>query len=76
MKRQRDSRRLPSWLIGLVLVFVIAIASYLAFTKKLPWHHGYEIKAVFTTRAEHRPNSPVRIAGVERRQGHRRRAPD
>jgi ABC-type transporter Mla subunit MlaD len=65
MKRQRDSRRLPSWLIGLILVFVIAVASYLAFTKELPWHNGYEIQAVFGSAQSIRPDSPVRIAGVE-----------
>ncbi len=62
--RKRDSRRLPSWLIGLVLVIVIAIASFLAFTKELPWSDAYEIKAVFSSAQSIRPSSPVRIAGV------------
>jgi ABC-type transporter Mla subunit MlaD len=51
--------------IGLILVALIAVGSYLAFTKKLPWSHGYEVKAVFTTAENIRPKSPVRIAGVD-----------
>jgi ABC-type transporter Mla subunit MlaD len=55
---------LPSWLIGLVLVIVIAIASFLAFTKELPWGDAYEVRAVFGSAQSVRPESPVRIAGV------------
>jgi ABC-type transporter Mla subunit MlaD len=62
--RANESKRLPSWLIGLVLVIVIAIASVLAFTKQLPWGDAYEIKAVFSSAQNVRPDSPVRIAGV------------
>ncbi len=61
----RDSNRLPSWLIGLVMVIVIGIASVLAFTKELPWGDAYEIKAVFASAQSVRPDSPVRIAGVD-----------
>jgi phospholipid/cholesterol/gamma-HCH transport system substrate-binding protein len=63
MRRER-SRRLPSWLIGLVLVIVLAIASLLAFTKQLPWGDAYEVSAVFESAQNVRPSSPVRIAGV------------
>ena len=62
--RANESKRLPSWLIGLVLVVVIAIASVLAFTKQLPWGDAYEVKAVFSSAQNVRPDSPVRIAGV------------
>ncbi len=62
--RANDSNRLPSWLIGLVLVVVIAIASVLAFTKELPWGDAYEVRAVFGSAQSVRPSSPVRIAGV------------
>ena len=54
----------PNWLIGLVLVVVLAIASYLAFAKELPWSHKFTIKAVFSSAQSVRPSSPVRIAGV------------
>ena len=63
--RREHSRRLPSWLIGLVLVIVLAIASLLAFTKQLPWGDAYEVKAVFASAQNLRPSSPVRIAGVD-----------
>ena len=63
MRRERG-RRLPSWVIGLVLLIVIAMGCYLAFTKELPWSDSYEIKAVFGSAQNIRPESPVRIAGV------------
>lgn len=65
MRTKRDGRRLPSWLIGLVLVIVVAIASLLAFTKQLPWGDKFEVQAVFASAQSLRPDSPVRIAGVE-----------
>jgi phospholipid/cholesterol/gamma-HCH transport system substrate-binding protein len=63
--RGQHSRRLPNWAIGLIAIVVIAIASFLAYTKELPWHHGYEVKAVFSSAQNVRVKSPVRIAGVE-----------
>jgi phospholipid/cholesterol/gamma-HCH transport system substrate-binding protein len=63
--RASSGRRLPSWLIGLVLVIVLGIASVLAFTKQLPWGDAYEVHAVFESAQNVRPSSPVRIAGVE-----------
>ena len=63
--RPGHHKRLPNHVIGLILVALIAVGSYLAYTKKLPWSHGYTIKAVFTTAENVRPKSPVRIAGVQ-----------
>jgi len=62
--RPGQHKRLPNHVIGLILVALIVVGSYLAYTKKLPWSHGYEVKAVFTTAENIRPKSPVRIAGV------------
>jgi len=62
--RPGGKKRLPNHVIGLILIALIAVGSYLAYTKKLPWSHGYEVKAVFTTAQNVVPNSPVRIAGV------------
>ena len=62
--RPGQHRRLPNHIIGLILVVVIAVGSFLAYNKKLPWAHGYQIKAVFTTAENVRTKSPVRIAGV------------
>jgi phospholipid/cholesterol/gamma-HCH transport system substrate-binding protein len=61
---RRDHKRLPNAVVGVILVIVVLIASVLAFTKTLPWADGYEVNAVFTTAQNIRPDSPVRIAGV------------
>jgi phospholipid/cholesterol/gamma-HCH transport system substrate-binding protein len=62
--RKQDGKRMPNWAIGLVMVVVLAIASYLAFTKELPWGSKYTVQAVFESSSNIRPDSPVRIAGV------------
>ena len=46
-------------------MLVIAIASFFAFTKDIPFTRGTEIKAVFKDTSALGVNSPVRIAGVE-----------
>jgi ABC-type transporter Mla subunit MlaD len=52
-------------LIGLFAVLLIVIGVYLSFTKSIPFTgHGYEISAVFENPQTVKPNSPVRIAGV------------
>jgi ABC-type transporter Mla subunit MlaD len=63
--RHSSDRRLPSWLIGLVLIVVIAIGMVLAYTKQLPWGDAYEVRAVFDSAQSIRADSPVRIAGVD-----------
>ncbi len=50
--------------IGLIALIVLVIPIYLAFAKHIPFTHGYQVKAVFETSNNLRPNSPVRIAGV------------
>jgi phospholipid/cholesterol/gamma-HCH transport system substrate-binding protein len=51
--------------IGLLLVIILAIASYLAFTKRIPFTSpGYELHATFQNATTLKPKSPVRIAGV------------
>ncbi|HET6831165.1 MAG TPA: MlaD family protein [Solirubrobacterales bacterium] len=64
MRRSR-SRSIPNWLIGIALLVVLVIGSYLAFTKNVPWGGGTEVRAVFRSGHDLRPDSPVRIAGVE-----------
>ena len=70
MRAAQHGRRLPTWLIGLILVVILAIASILAFSSllglsnKFPWHDAYEVKAVFSSAQSVRRDSPVRIAGV------------
>ena len=56
---------MPNWAIGFVMVIVLAIGSYLAFAKDLPWGDKFEVQAVFSSAQNIRPDSPVRIAGVD-----------
>ena len=54
----------PAW-FGLLAVILLALASYLAYTKQLPWSdEGYTATATFENAATLRASSPVRIAGV------------
>jgi len=54
----------PAWW-GALAVVLIAIGSYLAYVKELPWSSpGYEVSATFENAATLRATSPVRIAGV------------
>src|SRR6185295_14292599 len=61
---RRGPRRSPAF-VGLIAAIAIAIVAYLGFTKDIPFTHGYEVKAQFESANSIRPNSPVRIAGVE-----------
>jgi ABC-type transporter Mla subunit MlaD len=49
---------------GLVVLIIIGIGTYFGFAKHVPFTHGYQLKAVFTSANSIRKNSPVRIAGV------------
>jgi ABC-type transporter Mla subunit MlaD len=61
----RHYRGPAPWIFGLVMVIVLAILSYLAFTKELPWaDDGYVVEATFENAATLRSSNPVRIAGV------------
>lgn len=64
MRARHATQRLPGWLLGLVLVLVIAFGSYVAYTKRLPWTHNFEVSAVFTSPQNMRLGTPVRIAGA------------
>jgi virulence factor Mce-like protein len=50
---------------GLIALVVIAIGVYFAFTKANPFSSPYKLSAVFHTANGIKPNSPVRIAGVD-----------
>jgi len=50
---------------GLIAVGLIAVATFFAFTKNNPFSAPYKLTAVFETANNLKPNSPVRIAGVE-----------
>lgn len=63
--RNQSGRRLSNWVIGLIMMVILAVGSYVAFTKQVPWGGGTEFKVVFNSAQNLRPNSPVRIAGIE-----------
>ncbi len=50
---------------GLIAVIVLSVAVFFAFTKANPFANPYELKGAFETANNLKPNSPVRIAGVE-----------
>jgi phospholipid/cholesterol/gamma-HCH transport system substrate-binding protein len=51
--------------VGLVLLVLSSILLYLGFTKDIPFTDGYRVKAVFASSNNLKPNSPVRVAGVD-----------
>ena len=61
---RRDRGATGAFKIGLLALIAIAVITYLGFTKHVPFTHGFRVKAVFTSSNSIRPNSPVRIAGV------------
>lgn len=58
-------KQAPNWLVGLVLVIVLAIGAYVAYTKNVPFTGGTTFEVAFDDAQNLRKNSPVRIAGVE-----------
>ncbi len=56
--------RFSSFQIGAVTLALIALATYFGFTKAIPFRHHYTVKAVFANANNIRPNSFVRVAGV------------
>jgi phospholipid/cholesterol/gamma-HCH transport system substrate-binding protein len=63
--RRRRGGRLSTVTIGLIALVVVLVLAFLGFTKDIPFTHGFELNATFESANNLRPNSPVRIAGVE-----------
>jgi phospholipid/cholesterol/gamma-HCH transport system substrate-binding protein len=64
--RRGQKRGMSPFRAGVIAILVVAIGSYLAFAKHVPFlTHHYQLKAVFQNATNLRTNSPVRIAGVE-----------
>jgi phospholipid/cholesterol/gamma-HCH transport system substrate-binding protein len=64
----RSHRRRPARsnaFVGLTAASACALIGYFGFTKDIPFTHGFQVKAQFESANSIRPNSPVRIAGVE-----------
>jgi ABC-type transporter Mla subunit MlaD len=63
-KSRRTRNRVSPFAAGMILVVLIAILAYIAFSPTLPFSSPYEVKAVFANAANIQARSPVRIAGV------------
>jgi phospholipid/cholesterol/gamma-HCH transport system substrate-binding protein len=50
--------------VGLLVLALCAIVVYAGFSKHVPFTHGFRVNAVFVNANNIRPNSPVRVAGV------------
>jgi virulence factor Mce-like protein len=50
---------------GAIALAVVVVGCWLGFTKQIPFRGSFEIRAAFQSSNNIRPNSPVRIAGVE-----------
>ncbi|MGH2848849.1 MAG: MlaD family protein, partial [Thermoleophilaceae bacterium] len=50
---------------GILTLVLIGLFAYFGFTKSNPFSNPYELQAVFETANNLKPNSPVRIAGVD-----------
>ena len=61
----RNRGRFSNFTAGLIAIIVITVACYLGFTKSIPFLHHYEVKAAFKDANGLKPNSPVRVAGIE-----------
>jgi phospholipid/cholesterol/gamma-HCH transport system substrate-binding protein len=64
----RHGRRAPrrsNAFVGLVAVILAAVVMFFGFTKDIPFTSGFQVRAQFESANSIRPNSPVRIAGVE-----------
>jgi phospholipid/cholesterol/gamma-HCH transport system substrate-binding protein len=63
-KQRRSRNRISAAVAGLIVIALIAILCFVAFSPSLPFQHKYEIKAVVANAASIQARSPVRIAGV------------
>jgi phospholipid/cholesterol/gamma-HCH transport system substrate-binding protein len=61
---RKDRRGASPFAVGLLALLVVALATYFGFSKHVPFTHGFRVQAVFESANSIRPNSPVRIAGV------------
>ena len=64
-KKRADQRGMTPFKAGLIAVVLVTFAVFMAFTKANPFSNPYQLKGAFETANNLKPNSPVRIAGVE-----------
>jgi phospholipid/cholesterol/gamma-HCH transport system substrate-binding protein len=61
---RKDRTGASPFAVGALALVAIALITYFGFSKQVPFTHGFRVKAVFESSNSIRPNSPVRIAGV------------
>src|SRR4051812_37643192 len=61
---RKDRRGARPLTVGAIVLGLAVVILYLGFTKNIPITHGFLVKAAFENANNIRPNSPVRIAGV------------
>jgi len=68
MKRKRkrsDQKGLTRFKAGVITIVLIAVATFFGFTKTNPFANPYQMVGTFKSVNGLKPNSPVRIAGIE-----------
>jgi phospholipid/cholesterol/gamma-HCH transport system substrate-binding protein len=61
---RKDRRGANPLAVGALVLVALGIIVYFGFSKHVPFTHDFRVKAVFANANNVRPNSPVRIAGV------------
>jgi len=61
---RKDRTGANPFVVGLLVLIVAAVGTYLGFAKDLPFGSDFQVKAVFESSNSIRVNSPVRVAGV------------
>jgi virulence factor Mce-like protein len=61
---RKDRTGMNPFTVGAIALLLLSAVTYFGFTKHVPFTHGFRVKAVFESSNSLRPNSPVRIAGV------------
>jgi ABC-type transporter Mla subunit MlaD len=63
-KKRRTRNRVSPFAAGMIVIVLITILVYVAFSPSLPFSSPYQVKAVLANAANIQARSPVRIAGV------------
>src|SRR3954453_2032808 len=62
--RRTRGPRLSFFTVGAIAIVLAIVVTYLGFTKSVPFRHHYTVSAMFKSANNIKPNSFVRIAGV------------
>jgi virulence factor Mce-like protein len=62
--RRNQKKGLSFFQVGVICIVLAVAVTYLGFTKEVPFRHHYTVSAMFKSANNIKPNSFVRIAGV------------